>query len=107
MPARWLLTVLSRIRALAVQRKVRFTYKAFRELAALDLGLDEDDACDILANLSTSDCVERLVSRETGEWMYLFTPRVAWSVLYVKVILRADCVVISFREGKDEDDEDE
>ena len=45
--------------------------------------------------------------RETGEWMYLFTPRVAGSVLYVKVILRADCVVISFREGEDEDHEDE
>lgn len=106
MPARWLLRALSRIRALAAQRKVRFTYKAFRELAVLDLGLDEDDACDILATLSTRDFAERLLSRETGEWMYIFTPRVVGSVLYVKMILRADCVVMSFHEDEDEDHED-
>ena len=44
---RWLPVVLARIHELAVARKVRFTIKALEELAALDLGLDEDDACHV------------------------------------------------------------
>lgn len=107
MRRRWLPAVLARIRELAAQRKVRFTIKALRELATLDPGLDEEDACDLLANLSTSDLVERLVSKRTGEWMYVFKPTVAETVVYVKVILRDDCVVISFHEEEDESDENE
>ncbi len=72
---------MERIHELAAQRKVRFTMKALRELAALDLGLDEEDACHVLANLAASDFVERLVSKKpgdkkTGEWMYVFKPAV-------------------------------
>ena len=103
----WLPAVLARIRELAAQRKVRFTIKALRELAALDLGLDEVDACHVLANLATRDFVERFVSRRTGEWMYVFKPAVGEAVAYVKVILRDDCVVISFHEEEDQSDEDE
>ena len=40
-------------------------FKALWELAALDLGLDEEDACHVLANLSTRDFVERVVSITT------------------------------------------
>lgn len=107
MPARWLTSALARIRALAAQRKVRFTLKAFRELAAIALGLDEEDARHILANLSAGDFSERLVSAETGEWLYVFKPTVAGIVLYVKVVVRADCIVISFHEDKDQNDEDD
>jgi hypothetical protein len=35
-------------------------------------------------------------SATTGEWMYVFEPDVATSVLYVKVILRINCVLIHF-----------
>ena len=105
--SRWRATsVLRQIRALAAQRKVRFTLKAFQELGRLGMGLDEDDACDVLANLTRSDMVGRLVSEKTGEWMYMFKPSVGGIVVYVKVIVRADCVVISFHE-EEENNEDE
>ena len=56
--------VLRRIRALTVERKVRFTLKALRELAAL--GLDATDACEVLEGLKTLDFVKRLASDATG-----------------------------------------
>jgi hypothetical protein len=80
--------------------------KALQELAALGVGLDEEDACDVLAHLSPSDFVERLASEKTGEWLYVFKPSVVVGVVYVKVVLRADCVVISFHAEEGCSDED-
>ncbi len=74
--------------------------KARRELASLAFGLDEDDACEVLANLTAKDAAGRLESVMTGEWMYLFKPHVVGTLLYVKVVLRNDCVVISFHEDE-------
>lgn len=99
--------MLRQIRGLAAQGKVRFTLKPFQELGRLGMGLDEDDACDVLANLALGDLVGRLVSEKSGEWMYVFKPAVGGIVVYVKVVLRADCVVISFHEEEDQSDEDE
>jgi hypothetical protein len=79
---------------------VLFTLKARRELASLEFGLDEEDACDVLANLTAEDSAGRLESTATGEWMYLFNPPLARTVLYVKLILRSDCVVVSFHEDE-------
>jgi len=107
MRQRWLPAVLERIHELASQEKVRFTIKALRELAALDIGLDEEDARHVLASLAASDFVERLVSKKTGEWMYVFKPRVGGVVIYAKLILRSDCVVISFHEEERQGDEDD
>ena len=106
MSGRWATSVLRQIRELAAQRKVRFTLKTFQELGRLGMGLDEADACDVLANLTRSDLVGRLVSEKTGEWMYVFKPSVGGVVVYVKVVVRGDCVVISFHE-EEESDEDE
>ena len=106
MSGRWATSVLRRIRRLAAQRKVRFTLKAFQELGRLGMGLDEDDACDVLANLTRGDLVGRLVSEKTGERMYVFKSSIDGGVVCVKVVLRADCVVISFHE-EEETDEDE
>lgn len=103
---RWPRAILARIRELAAQRKVRFTMKALRELAALGMRLDEEDACDVLANLATGDFFERTRSEKTGEWMYAFRPEVGGILLYVKVILRNGCAVISFHEEEDQDHED-
>jgi hypothetical protein len=92
--------VLTRVREVAAARKVFFTLKARRELASLDLGLDEEDACDVLTNLAPEDSAGRLGSAATGEWMYLFKPQLAGTVLYVKLIVRNDCVVVSFHEDE-------
>ena len=97
----WLSKVLTRVRALAAARNVRFTLKALRELAGLELGLDEEDACEVLSELTAEDSAGRMTSAETGEWMYLFKPQVSDTILYVKVILRNDCVVVSFHEDED------
>jgi len=59
----------------------------------------------VLANLATRDFVERLGSKRTGESMYVFKPTVGEVILYVKVILRSNCVVIPFHEEEDQSDE--
>ncbi len=97
---RWLPETLRRIRELAAARKVLFTLKALRELASLELGLDEEDACDVLGHLAAEDSTGRLESAATGQWMYLFKPRLSGTVLYIKVLLRSDCVVVSFHEDE-------
>jgi len=101
----WGTAILRRIRRLAAERKVRFTLKSFQELARLGMGLDEDDACDVLANLRPKDVVGRLVSDKTGEWMYVFNPSVCGSELYLKVALRGGFVVISLHEQEDGDED--
>ena len=37
-------------------------------------------------------------SSARGEWMYVFKPALGDKLLYVKIILRSDCVVVSFHE---------
>ncbi len=104
---RWLPRVLARIHRLAIVGKVQFTEKALEELRALPLGISVEDAHHILENLTANECAGRLVSREAEEWLYVFKPQIAGTVLYVKVVLRADCVVISFHEEGGDDDPDE
>lgn len=43
---------------------------------------------------------ERTASKKTGEWMYMFKPRIGEVIVYVKVIVRTNCVVISFHEDQ-------
>jgi hypothetical protein len=69
--------------------------------------VDEEDACDVLLNLEAADSAGRLESASTGEWMSLFKPLLAETSLYLKVILRNDCVVISFHEDEEGDHEEE
>jgi hypothetical protein len=87
----WLLKLLKCVHGLVAQRRVRFTLKARQELAMLGAGLDEEDACDVLASLGASDFAGRLVSEGTGEWMYVFKPLVAGTPVYLKLVLR-ECV---------------
>jgi putative zinc finger/helix-turn-helix YgiT family protein len=74
--------LLRRIHELAVRGQVRFTLKAARELAALGAGLDAQDACDVLTRLTTHDFAERIESERTGEWMFIFKPSVAGTVVW-------------------------
>ena len=101
----WLPKVLKRIRALAAARRVLFTLKARRELAALEFGLDQQDACDVLSKLTAEESAGRLESLVTGERMYLFKPSLAGAVLYVKVVLRSGCIVVSFHEDESHEDQ--
>jgi hypothetical protein len=102
---KWLPSVLKRVHSLASTGRVLFTLKALRELASLDLGLDEEDALEILRRLRGADSAGRLRSEHTGEWLYVFLPRVASETLYVKLLLRADCLIVSFHEQVDDDQE--
>jgi hypothetical protein len=99
---RWLVQLLGRIHRLAARGQVRFTLKAIRELAALGTGLDVRDACDILARLTTDEFAGCIESELTGEWMYVFKPAVADTLVYLKVVVRTACVVVSFHEDQSE-----
>jgi len=97
------LTTLSQIQTCATTGKVSFTYKALRELALLELGLDEADVCDILKSLKASDFIERKRSKLSEEWLYIFKFYVDRTLVYLKLILREDCIIISFHEDHPHD----
>jgi hypothetical protein len=102
---RWLSSILTRIHAYAEDGKIRLTAKAIDELSSLATGLDPDDVRDVLRCLTAGDSVGRMRSAVTGEWMYIWKPDVFQTVLYVKLIVRGDCVIVSFHEdqgGRDE-----
>lgn len=99
--AKWLLVVLTRIRQFVASGDVRFTLKAAHELEAM--GLDRHDALDMLARLSPTESWGRLHSDVTAEWLYVFKPTASGHRMYVKLILRERCEVVSFHE----DDHDE
>jgi hypothetical protein len=87
--------VVAAIRDRVAEGRVRFTLKALEELAALEAGLDETDVCDVLARLTATDAVARLRSASTREWLYVFKPHVGATVVYLKLIVRVSCIVIS------------
>ena len=95
---RWLPRILQRIHVLTAAGAVRLTYKAERE--ALALGLWPEDVREVIGGLHARDSVGRLVSETTGEWMYVFKPRLGRQIIYVKLMLREDCVVVSFHEDE-------
>jgi len=97
---RWLPQALERIRAHAERGELQLTVKALNELHALGLGLDVTDLRDALEHLSPGESDGRHRSDATGEWLYVFKPRVLDTLVYLKVALRAGCIVISFH--KDE-----
>jgi Motility quorum-sensing regulator, toxin of MqsA len=100
----WLNGVLDRVHKLAEVGKVRVTVKALAEVRGLGLGLGVTDVIDVLIGLTPADSAGRVRSSVSSEWLYVFKPTVAETVLYVKVVLRNDCVVVSFH--KDEPDEE-
>jgi hypothetical protein len=78
--------------------------KALQELQAL--GLDADDAVDALRSLGPGDSAGRLAATATGEWLYVFTPRVGETTVWLKLVLRTDCIVISFHEERGHENAD-
>jgi hypothetical protein len=102
----WLPLTLGRIHRLAISGQVQLTLKAQGELTDLGLGLDPDDVCDILIRLTPTDSAGRLKSEHRDEWLYLFKPTLEGMTLYLKVVLRSRCIVVSFHEdeGGDHDE---
>jgi hypothetical protein len=90
---------IQRIHELAERRAVRITLKALNEAAALEPPADIDDVLEVLSDLTAADWRCRIHSVTTGEPMQIFKPLTdAFGLLYVKVIVRRDCVVVSFHE---------
>jgi Motility quorum-sensing regulator, toxin of MqsA len=98
----WLPRLLRRVHELAAARRISLTLKAATELAALDLGLDAEDLCDVLVRLASEDFADKIVSKTTGEPMYVFKPKISGSIIYLKLIVRQTCVVVSFHEDQGE-----
>ena len=98
--------VLRRIRSATRSGRVRFTQKALWELEEFPIAFDAQDACDVLNWLRSADFDSAATSIETGETLYIFKPEVASVRLYVKLLMRAHCVVISFHEDRPDDVEE-
>jgi hypothetical protein len=101
--ARWLTKVLRRIQEHALQRRLRLTAKAAREIAALGLG--PEDVRDVLMGLNSADSTGRKLSDVTGEWMYVFKRLGGGDAIYIKLILRNESVVVSFHEDEENENE--
>jgi hypothetical protein len=56
--------------------------------------------------LGVEDFSKRFVSEVSGEWMYVFKPLVISTTIYVKLILRTNCVVVSFHQDEEHRDEE-
>lgn len=102
--SRWLSKILATVHDLAAVRKFRLTAKADRELATFGAGLDPEDVRDLVLGLTLRDLVDRRASKTTREWMYVFRPHVGNEVMYLKLILRGECVIVSFHEDEGGDD---
>ena len=61
----------------------------------------------MLAGLGAKDSAGRLTSEQTGELMHVFKPEVGGQILYVKLVLRGNCVVVSFHEDEGGDHEED
>jgi hypothetical protein len=72
--------------------------KAQEEMASLEPSADIDDVVEILSGLEAEDWESRICSLITGEALHVFKPTTAFGLLYVKVIIRNDCIVVSFHE---------
>jgi hypothetical protein len=103
---RWLGDVLRAIHGHARSSSVRLTYKALVEMAGLDPAVSPEEALELLAGLTRSRFRYRVRSARTGEWLYVF--RAAWcgERIYLKLLLRADCTIVSFH-PEDSDHEHE
>ena len=90
------------------ERRVRWTEKARRELLLFLPELSYRDAEEFISGLEREDFHRKLRSEGPGDVLWVFTPEVHGEELGVKLVLRNDCVVVSFHRDDDEgDDHDE
>lgn len=68
------------------------------------LELSQEEATDVLGDLTAAEFHERFASHAPPyDTLYVFKPVAFGLVLYVKIALRTDCVVISFHEDADDE----
>jgi hypothetical protein len=60
----------------------------------------------VLQRLRAGESGGRLRSGRTREWLYVFLTRVGGETLYIKVLIRSECVIISFHEQVDDEEQD-
>jgi hypothetical protein len=91
----WIPKVVARVRELAALGQVQLTYKALIEAA--ELGCDASDVVAVLRALEAGDSAGRIRSTVTREW-HLWKPEMGGVVVYLKLAVRDDCIVVSFHE---------
>lgn len=70
-----------------------------------ELGLHLSDAVELLTSLRARQSRGRVWSSATNEWLLIFEIAAAGVPLYLKIILRACCVVVSLHEDEPPEDE--
>ena len=68
------------------------------------MGCDAEDVIVVLCDLEAEDSAGRVQSSVTREWLYIWKPELSGVVVYLKVALRDDCIVVSFHEDEERDD---
>lgn len=91
---------LRRMRDLAIAGRVIFTTKALLELSNLSVPLHIGEVHRLIANLTRDDFLHRRVSIRSGEILYAFLVQIEGCSLYLKLVLREDCVVISCHDDR-------
>ncbi len=99
-PSKHIENVIDQIKLLALAGRVIFTAKALYELESMDIGLDSTDVCLLLTTLEKNDFHDRILSKITDEYLYVFIVRISNIEVYLKIMIRQSCVIISFHENR-------
>ena len=94
-------TIIAQVHECVARGAVRITLKAQDEMNLLEPLADFEDVLDVLDGLTPNDWERKLVSFESGEAMHVFKPSTVFGVLYVKIVIRAGCIVVSFHEDRE------
>ncbi len=97
--------VVAAIRDWAKQYRILFTPKALDEMR--DLGVNREDVRDVLLDLTSEEFFRRIRSRLSNEWLYEFKASLVGTLVYCKVALRNGCVLISFHEDDNDEEDDD
>lgn len=104
---RWLGEVLKAVHRNVRRGTVQVTLKALQEMAALEPSISPAEACQLLEGLDRASFRRRLRSIRSGEWLYVF--RTAWCAerVYIKLLLRSGCTIVSFHPEASDDEFEE
>ncbi|MEL7631736.1 type II toxin-antitoxin system MqsR family toxin [Pectobacterium aroidearum] len=85
------------VQAMVAQGKVRSTFTA--EASAEEMGFDFDGMCEVIAGLSSKDFFKSMTTyADHTVWQDVYLPTVNDVMLYVKVTVVDDVLIVSFKE---------